>query len=129
MSKRRRRNKRGEHNARDRSALQRRFIRTFRQRLGDPLRRLRNSLRHYNRSFDRIHRRRTGFPFLIQYDPCAYCARPSESWDHLEPRSRGGRTHADNLIRACLPCNHAKGVASLLHYLAAHKAAEVPHHG
>jgi 5-methylcytosine-specific restriction endonuclease McrA len=44
---------------------------------------------------------------------CQYCGRrlPSAqlSLDHVNPRSRGGRTSWDNVVCACLACNVKKG--------------------
>lgn len=51
-------------------------------------------------------------------DPCVYCGAPSEHWDHMESRHRGGWNHIDNLIRACARCNTSKRTRSPLVYLA-----------
>ncbi|TNF35902.1 MAG: HNH endonuclease [Deltaproteobacteria bacterium] len=44
---------------------------------------------------------------------CQYCRRPvprhAATYDHVMPRSRGGRTTWKNIVIACLPCNQAKG--------------------
>lgn len=40
---------------------------------------------------------------------CLYCGSPSESIDHVFPRSRGGASEDDNCVPACLNCNGAKG--------------------
>jgi len=40
---------------------------------------------------------------------CLYCGAPSESIDHVYPRSRGGVSDDDNCVPACLDCNGAKG--------------------
>ncbi|CAK6687032.1 HNH endonuclease signature motif containing protein [Synechococcus sp. CCY9201] len=40
---------------------------------------------------------------------CLYCGRPSESIDHVLPRSRGGMSVTENCVPACLACNGAKG--------------------
>jgi hypothetical protein len=40
---------------------------------------------------------------------CVYCGRPSQSIDHLRPRSKGGTTHLHNCAPACLSCNGRKG--------------------
>jgi len=40
---------------------------------------------------------------------CLYCGAPSESIDHVFPRSRGGMSDDDNCVPACLACNGAKG--------------------
>ena len=51
--------------------------------------------------------------FLRDRFVCQYCAGgfPSEelTFDHLIPRSRGGRTTWDNVITACQGCNLRKG--------------------
>lgn len=45
---------------------------------------------------------------------CRYCRkaigpRTRYHLDHVVPRSLGGRTTVDNLVVACMPCNHTKG--------------------
>ena len=40
---------------------------------------------------------------------CLYCGAPSESIDHVFPRSRGGLSDDANCVPACLDCNGAKG--------------------
>jgi 5-methylcytosine-specific restriction endonuclease McrA len=44
---------------------------------------------------------------------CQYCGLRATSFeltiDHIIPRSRGGRTIAENLCAACLSCNQRKG--------------------
>jgi 5-methylcytosine-specific restriction endonuclease McrA len=44
---------------------------------------------------------------------CQYCGRvlPAEklTFDHVVPRSRGGRTDFINIVTACKPCNGKKG--------------------
>ena len=44
---------------------------------------------------------------------CQYCGFRGSAFeltiDHIIPRSRGGRTAADNLCAACFPCNQRKG--------------------
>ena len=44
---------------------------------------------------------------------CQYCSRKlqrSEStYDHVVPRSQGGRTNWENIVIACVPCNQRKG--------------------
>tara|TARA_Y100001968_G_scaffold322578_1_gene358895 strand:- start:4404 stop:4814 length:411 start_codon:yes stop_codon:yes gene_type:complete len=39
---------------------------------------------------------------------CIYCGRPSESIDHIIPRSRGGLSLTENCVPACLGCNGSK---------------------
>ena len=40
---------------------------------------------------------------------CLYCGSPSESIDHVLPRSRGGCSTTENCVPACLACNGQKG--------------------
>lgn len=44
---------------------------------------------------------------------CQYCARKlprsEATYDHVVPRSQGGRTQWENIVIACVPCNQAKG--------------------
>lgn len=48
---------------------------------------------------------------------CCYCARvvafSSMSYDHLVPRSKGGRTTWENIVLACIDCNREKGSKTL----------------
>ncbi|MFO0567184.1 MAG: HNH endonuclease [Polyangiaceae bacterium] len=43
---------------------------------------------------------------------CAYCqkklAMSELTYDHVHPRSRGGRTEWENIVTACMPCNTKK---------------------
>lgn len=39
---------------------------------------------------------------------CAYCGGPAETWDHILPISRGGRTTPGNVVSACYSCNSSK---------------------
>ncbi|MGC3955484.1 MAG: HNH endonuclease [Propionicimonas sp.] len=39
---------------------------------------------------------------------CAYCGRTGNTWDHIVPRSRGGRSTWTNTVAACLACNGLK---------------------
>lgn len=48
--------------------------------------------------------------FLRDCFACQYCAAEDDlTFDHLIPRSRGGRTTWDNVITACAACNLRKG--------------------
>lgn len=51
--------------------------------------------------------------FLRDEWSCQYCGghcKTSElTFDHVMPRSRGGRTHWDNIVAACKSCNARKG--------------------
>jgi len=42
---------------------------------------------------------------------CIYCGKPSESIDHVLPRSRGGLSVTENCVPACLSCNGHKSDA------------------
>ncbi len=48
--------------------------------------------------------------FLRDGFACQYCGIGEDlTFDHLIPRSRGGRTTWENVVTACAPCNLAKG--------------------
>ena len=48
--------------------------------------------------------------FLRDAFACQYCGSTDDlTFDHLIPRSRGGRTTWENILTACAPCNLAKG--------------------
>jgi 5-methylcytosine-specific restriction endonuclease McrA len=48
--------------------------------------------------------------FLRDAFACQYCGASEDlTFDHLIPRSRGGRTTWDNIVTACAPCNLRKG--------------------
>lgn len=51
--------------------------------------------------------------FLRDRFSCQYCNRPHPThdltFDHVVPRSKGGRTHWENVVTACGPCNLRKG--------------------
>ncbi len=41
---------------------------------------------------------------------CQYCGDPKDlTFDHVIPRSKGGRTTWENVVTACSPCNLSKG--------------------
>lgn len=47
--------------------------------------------------------------FLRDEFACQYCGAAGEmTFDHVTPRSRGGRTTWENVVAACSPCNLAK---------------------
>ena len=48
--------------------------------------------------------------FLRDKFSCQYCGSGDElTFDHLLPRSRGGKTNWDNVVTACSSCNVQKG--------------------
>ncbi|ASG19816.1 HNH endonuclease [Nitrospirillum amazonense] len=51
--------------------------------------------------------------FLRDHFCCQYCGEPFPTqeltFDHVIPRSRGGRTTWDNVVTSCSACNLAKG--------------------
>ena len=48
--------------------------------------------------------------FLRDRFECVYCGHDDElTFDHLVPRSRGGRTTWENVVTACSTCNLRKG--------------------
>lgn len=48
--------------------------------------------------------------FLRDSFECQYCGDEEDlTFDHVIPRSRGGRTTWENVVTACAPCNLAKG--------------------
>ena len=48
--------------------------------------------------------------FLRDRFECQYCGAGEDlTFDHVIPRSRGGRTTWDNVVVACAPCNLLKG--------------------
>ncbi len=52
--------------------------------------------------------------FLRDEFSCQYCgARGDLTFDHVVPRSRGGRTTWENVVAACGPCNLKKGARTL----------------
>ncbi|WP_026997914.1 HNH endonuclease [Flectobacillus major] len=48
--------------------------------------------------------------FRRDHGECQYCGSKEDlTLDHVQPKSRGGRTSWDNLITACKRCNSKKG--------------------
>lgn len=44
----------------------------------------------------------------IKNDPCFYCGKPGEQYDHYVSLINGGTDHWWNLVRACSACNWTK---------------------
>ena len=64
--------------------------------------------------------------FLRDKFECQYCGDVDElTFDHVIPRSRGGRTTWDNVITACSPCNLRKG--GRMPHVAGMHPAQRPH--
>lgn len=54
--------------------------------------------------------------FLRDSFTCQYCGAKGEmTFDHVIPRSKGGRTTWENVVAACGPCNLTKGARTLRH--------------
>jgi hypothetical protein len=54
----------------------------------------------------------------LSLSECEYCGDPGEwTLDHLIPQIKGGPHAADNLVRACRPCNSSKGALDLLEWM------------
>ncbi|MFP4395647.1 MAG: HNH endonuclease [Anaerolineales bacterium] len=39
---------------------------------------------------------------------CAYCGAAADTWDHVKPVSKGGKTVPYNIVPACTSCNSSK---------------------
>src|ERR1017187_1099714 len=51
---------------------------------------------------------------------CSYCGSQDDlTLDHMIPRLRSGPHSADNLVRACRPCNSSKHARDLLEWMVA----------
>jgi hypothetical protein len=51
---------------------------------------------------------------------CAYCdTATADTWDHMVPVSKGGRTTPGNIVPACRPCNSSKGDSDLADWMQA----------
>jgi 5-methylcytosine-specific restriction endonuclease McrA len=67
--------------------------------------------------YDRLPIRKVKFSryhvFLRDQFTCQYCGeiypKTHLNLDHVVPRSRGGKTHWENVVCCCLGCNHRKG--------------------
>lgn len=51
--------------------------------------------------------------YLRDRGECQYCAKPVArddfTWDHVLPRSKGGKSEWENLVLCCIKCNQKKG--------------------
>jgi 5-methylcytosine-specific restriction endonuclease McrA len=51
--------------------------------------------------------------YARDHGKCQYCsqkvARPEATYDHVVPRTQGGKTVWDNIVIACMGCNQKKG--------------------
>ena len=47
---------------------------------------------------------------------CIYCGKPSESIDHILPRSQGGLSTTENCVPACLSCNGDKSDENAMYW-------------
>lgn len=58
-----------------------------------------------------------GNVYLRDKGRCQYCgqriSRNKATYDHVTPRSKGGRTNWENIVIACVSCNRRKGDKSL----------------
>ena len=68
-------------------------------------------VRHFKRQRIRVKFSRLNIYARDQFT-CQYCAVqfPSEdlTFDHVLPRSRGGKTTWENIVTCCIPCNRQK---------------------
>ena len=55
---------------------------------------------------------------------CIYCGKPSESIDHVLPRSQGGLSTTENCVPACLSCNGDKSDKNALYWYRKQKQAQ-----
>lgn len=57
----------------------------------------------------RTHHQGQAYWESIRQDPCVYCGRPSETKEHLQPKSKKGIDGWENCVRACKRCNQSRG--------------------
>jgi len=73
-------------------------------------------LRHFKRDRIRIKFSRINIYARDRFT-CQYCGgrfmTEELNFDHVIPRSRGGRTTWENIVTACIPCNSTKGDRTL----------------
>lgn len=62
----------------------------------------------HSRLYDRMPWSRRGV-FDRDGRRCAYCLRPGDTIDHVQPVSRGGESSWLNTVTACAACNGSKG--------------------
>ena len=53
----------------------------------------------------------------VRDEPCVYCGKPSNSWEHVVPKSKGGKKEVFNRVRACAKCNSDRGNKPFLIYM------------
>jgi 5-methylcytosine-specific restriction endonuclease McrA len=66
--------------------------------------------------YDRLPRKEVKFTrqnvFLRDKHTCQYCAKVfierELNLDHVHPRGKGGKTHWENIVTSCIPCNTRK---------------------
>jgi hypothetical protein len=64
---------------------------------------------------------------IFEGESCAYCGATGRlEWEHVIPLAVGGPDSIDNLVRACRPCNAAKGARDPYQWLLDQPGKEVP---
>ncbi|MGA9378993.1 MAG: HNH endonuclease [Phormidium sp.] len=68
-----------------------------------------------------------GQEFLMEIfdSKCAYCLQAANSWDHIVPISKGGRTTPGNIVPACNKCNSSKNNQDVFEWM--NKKGITPH--
>lgn len=54
--------------------------------------------------------------WMRQQKPCAYCANPADTVDHVLPLVRGGTNYEGNLVPACRRCNSSKSGRTVIEW-------------
>ena len=69
-----------------------------------------------------------GQEFLMEIfdEKCAYCSDPANTWDHIIPISKGGRTTPGNIVPACIHCNSSKNNQDIFDWMK--KKSITPHY-